>query len=109
MFSVVAMKSRTFSCFSYSANEQVCRSWEGAQPERDPSWPMQIFHTIDIMLSLGMGAGQGQESLSARLVPMSLNLLLSRSLNFFGHLTKFMISRFRNRCSETDCELVIRW
>ena len=32
MFSVIAMKSRTFFCFSYSANEQVCRSWEGAQP-----------------------------------------------------------------------------
>jgi len=26
MFSV-AVKSRTFSSFSYSANEQVCRSW----------------------------------------------------------------------------------
>ena len=32
MFSVVAVKSRTFSSLSYSANEQVCRSWEGAQP-----------------------------------------------------------------------------
>jgi len=24
------MKSRTFSSFYYSANEQLCRSWEGA-------------------------------------------------------------------------------
>jgi len=45
MFSVVAMKSRNFSSFSYSANEQVCRSWEGAQPDREPSWPVLIFHT----------------------------------------------------------------
>jgi len=36
MFSVVAMKSRTFSSFSYSANEQVCRSWEGAEPDSPP-------------------------------------------------------------------------
>jgi len=34
MFSVVAMKSRTFSSFSYSADEQVCRSCEGAQLDR---------------------------------------------------------------------------
>jgi len=29
MLEVVAMKSRTFSSSSCSANEQVCRSWEG--------------------------------------------------------------------------------
>ena len=27
LFSVVAVKSRTFSSFSHSASEQVCRSW----------------------------------------------------------------------------------
>jgi len=27
---VVAMKSGIFSSFLYSANEQVCRSWEGS-------------------------------------------------------------------------------
>jgi len=36
MFSVVAKKSRTFSSFACSANEHVCRSWEGAQPDREP-------------------------------------------------------------------------
>jgi len=36
MFLVVAKKSRTFSSLSYSAHEQVCRSWEGAQPGREP-------------------------------------------------------------------------
>jgi len=30
MILVVAKKSRTFSSFSDSANEQVCRTWEGA-------------------------------------------------------------------------------
>jgi len=36
MFSVVAMKSRTFSSLPCSANEQMCRSWEGAQPGSQP-------------------------------------------------------------------------
>jgi len=58
MFSVAAVKSRTFSSFSYSANEQLCRSWEGAQPGSQPSWPRDIFHIIDIMLSLGIRIGQ---------------------------------------------------
>jgi len=34
MFSGVAMKSRTFSSFLHSINEQVWESWEGAQPGR---------------------------------------------------------------------------
>jgi len=34
MSSAVAMKSNIFSSFSYSADEQGCRSWEGAQPGR---------------------------------------------------------------------------
>jgi len=52
MFSVIAKKSRTFCSFSYSAHERLCRSWEGAQPGREPGWPMEIFHTINITLSL---------------------------------------------------------
>jgi len=32
VFVVVAKKSRAFSSLPYSANEEVCRSWEGAQP-----------------------------------------------------------------------------
>jgi len=36
MFLVVAKKSRTFSGFPYSGNEQVCRSWEGSSPGSEP-------------------------------------------------------------------------
>jgi len=52
MLSVVAMKSRTFSSFPYSTDEQACRSWEGAQPDRQPSWPEEIFRAVDVRLSL---------------------------------------------------------
>jgi len=46
MFSVVAVKARTLSSSPYPASEQVCRSWEGAWPDRQPSWAMEILHTI---------------------------------------------------------------
>jgi len=36
MFSVVAMKSRNFSSCSYSADEQLCRIWEGAYLDSQP-------------------------------------------------------------------------
>jgi len=36
VFLIVAEISRTFFCFSYSANKQVYRSWEGAQPGSQP-------------------------------------------------------------------------
>ena len=37
MFSVVAVKSRAFFSFSCSADEQVGRSWEGAEPGSQPT------------------------------------------------------------------------
>ena len=52
MFSVLAMKSRTFSSFSCSAGEQMSRSWEGAQPGREPGWPVGIFRAMGGTLSL---------------------------------------------------------
>jgi len=36
MFSVLSRKSRTFFSFPCLAKEQVCRSWEGAQPGSQP-------------------------------------------------------------------------
>ena len=60
LFIVVAMKSRTFSSFSYSANEWVCSRWEAAQPG---SWPIKMFHAIDVMLSLWTGVGPGGRNL----------------------------------------------
>ena len=115
MFSVVAKKSRTFSSFSYSAYEQACRSWEGAQADR-PSWPMETFHTMDAVLNLWIEVGQGL-GISALFLSVSLYPLLSRSLNFCGSLVFFesfeklaksASSGFHDRCLGADCELVIR-
>jgi len=52
MFSVIARKSRAFPSISCSANERVCRSCEGAQTDRQPSWAMETLRTMDVMLSL---------------------------------------------------------
>ena len=46
---VVAKESRTFFSFPYSADEQVWR--EHSQAAR-PSWPMEIFHIMEVLLSL---------------------------------------------------------
>jgi len=59
---------------------------------------MERLHTIDIMLSLGMGVGQGAGrlffySVSANpLLYMSLSLNISRSLVFFRNFGKFIKS-----------------
>jgi len=54
MVLVAAKKSKTFFSFQYSANEQVCRSWERAHPGSQPKLAKGNipYHTIDIMLSL---------------------------------------------------------
>jgi len=61
MFAVVAKKSRTFSSFSYSANEQVGRSWVGAEPG---SWPKLPYGNIPyhrhhaLVYNWGLAGGQ---------------------------------------------------
>jgi len=57
IFSVVAMKSRTFSSLPCLANEQVCRSQEGAQPDSQPKLAGEIFHNMDVIRSLLTGVG----------------------------------------------------
>jgi len=52
MVLVVAKKSSTFYSLLCSANEQVCRSWEGAEPGSQPKLASGKFYTIDVMLSL---------------------------------------------------------
>jgi len=51
MVLVVAKKSRTFSV----SHVQLMSRWAGAGREQSqaasPSWPVEIFHTIDAMLS----------------------------------------------------------
>jgi len=58
MFLVVTKKSRTF--FSASRVWLMSRCAGAGREHRqaaNPIWPMEIFHTIDITLSLWMGVG----------------------------------------------------
>ena len=89
LFSVVAMKSRTFSGFSYSAHEQACRSWEGAQPGRaelaSGNIPYPGHHARCMN---GVGQGEGRNPFFP-LISRSLNPHLSGTLNFSGILIFF--------------------
>jgi len=111
MFLVVAKKSRTFSSFSYSANEQVCRSWAGAQPCRQPSWAMEIFHTIGVLLSLGMGVGQGAGSyLLSCFHQFKFSLVWEFGLfQEFYEICKVNEFGALHHCLATGCESFVGW
>jgi len=85
MFSVVPMKSRTFSGFSHSANEQVGRSWEGAQPGRQPTLADGSMPYCKCDARFRNGDGPEGRNLSC-LFSGSSNPLLSGCLNFSGSL-----------------------
>jgi len=109
IFLVVAMKSRTFSSFSCSANEQVCWSWgERSQTgSQAGQWKYSIPQASRSAYEWGLAVGQK----SFFLASVGSNPLLfgssnfSRSLVCFTSLAKFtksMGSGFCNRCSGTD-------
>jgi len=91
MFSVVAMKPRTFSSFPYSANEQAWRSWEGAQPGSQHRLPSGNIPYHRQHAQFMNGGWLGGRKLSALLVSLSPNPLLSGSLNFFENFPKFRV------------------
>ena len=88
MFSVAAKKSRTFHSFSYPANEQVCRSWEGAQPGSQPKLASGNIPYCRDHAQFMNGVWSEGRKLSARLLSGSSNLLVSRSSSFFWNLAK---------------------
>jgi len=65
MFSAVAMKSRTFSGFSLSANEQLCSTWEGAWPGSQPKLANENipYHKCHTQFMKGVGQGRAGSSL----------------------------------------------
>ena len=107
-------ESRAFSSLPYSANEQRYRSWKGAQPG---SWPMEIFLTVGVMLSLWMVVGQGAGicSFSSPWVQILSCPGLQTFLRFwsfgeiFAQFTKSVLLGFCNRWSGTDCKSFTRW
>ena len=83
MFSVVAKKSRTFSSFSYSADEQMCRTQEGAQPGSQPRLVSGSTPYHGYRANFRNRGWLGCRSLSS-LISMTLNTLLCGSSNFSG-------------------------
>ena len=108
MFSVVAKKSRTFSSLPCSAIEQVCRSWEGAEPGSQPKLANGNipYHGYHAQFTNGHWPG----GTNLPFLFLGVWILSSGSLNFLGNLMKFVMSGFCDCSLGTDCELVIgRW
>jgi len=91
---VVAKKSRTFSSSPCSANEEGCRSWEGAQPGSQPKLASGNIPYDECHAQFMNEGWPGGRKISAILFFMSANPLLSRSSKLFRDLAKFVISSF---------------
>ena len=73
-----------------------------------PSWPMEKFHTMDVILSLWMEVGLWGRSLLFSFPGVwILSCLGVRT--FGGNFMEFAIFGFHNHCSGTGCELATRW
>jgi len=83
MFLAVAMKSKAFSSFSYSAVQELGGS-TARQLAQAGQWKYSTTWTSCSVYEWGL-AGKP----AALLVSMSLNPLLSGSSNFFRNLAKF--------------------
>ena len=81
-----------------------------------PSWPMEIFHTIGVMLSLWMGLARALELLGVSTISFSSGSWKSLLWvwSFFGSSVKFPVSvssAFCHRCLRTSysiCRWVVR-
>ena len=97
MFSLV-VKSRTFSSFSYSEDEQVCRSWDRAQPDRQPKLGNGNIPYHRRHAQFMNGGWLGGRKLSALLVLLSLNPFLAGNLNFFQAANRLSGSEKKSCC-----------
>jgi len=114
MFLVAAKKIRTFSSFPYSTNEQVCRSWEGAEPGSQPKLARGNipYHRCHAQFMNGGWPGGRNPFICFLFSLFSMSLKFSRSSAFFGSFAKFvksMSSTFCSCCLGTGCELVTEW
>jgi len=107
MFSVDTMKSRTFSSLPYSAEEQVCRSWEGTKPGSQPKLASGNvpYHRCHAQFKNG-GWLKGRRHLCASSFHERESSLVWEFILFLG---KFRIAGFCDHCLGTDCGSVLRW
>jgi len=80
MFLVIAVKSRTFPVLCIQLRSRCAGAGREQSQAASPSWPVEMFHTIGVMLSLGMGAGRG------------IGMLFLCDSSFSGNLNFSMIS-----------------
>ena len=99
MFLVVAMKSRSFSSFSYFADEQGCRSWEGAQPGREPKLASGNIPCHGHHAQFRNGGWLGGREFSALLVFREFKSFLVQECELFWEFTLFQdLCKFCKGC-----------
>ena len=77
-----------------------------------PSWPMEIFYTIDVIISLWMEFGLGGRNLLYWFLFFLRVWTFLGVQSFFGSFAKFSkraTSGFHDHCLGTVYELFIRW
>ena len=102
MFSVVAEKEGLRPVSRTQMMIRSARARREHSQAASPSRPMEIFHTINVMLSLWRGVGVGKSVFSVVWVHWEFSL-------FSGVLQNLQFSRFHDCCSGTGCKLVIGW
>jgi len=107
----VAMKSRSFSSFSCSANELMCRSWEGAQPG---IWPKLAsgnipYHGHHAQLTARSSPGGRRLFLFFSELESSCvwEFKLFQELRLFWEFFEICESGFCDCCSGTGCLSVV--
>ena len=102
---VAAKKSRIL--LFLSANDQVCRSWEGAQPG---SWPKLASGNIPCHGCHAQFINRGWPGVRNPFFRESFffsgSFNFSRSSVFLGSILKFVSCGFSDRCSGTGCKSV---
>jgi len=115
MFLVVARKSRTFSISLIQLMNRCAGAGREHSQTASPRWPMEIFHTIDVNLSLLMGICLGAGICPSLFCEFEFCLVLEfqffGEFEFLGNSAEFMksaTSRFCKCCSGSDCKSVIK-
>ena len=97
-FQLLLRNQRPFSVSRVRLMSGCAGAGRGHGQAASPRWPLEIFHTIDIMLSLWTGVGQGAENLFHKFsLFLEFNLFCKFKLfHEFGE-----IRELRDRCSGT--------
>jgi len=112
-FSCVAISQGLFPVSHFHVTSRCAGDGREHSQTASPSWPMEIFHTIYVILSLWMKVGQGAGLFLSLFCDfkssLGQELKLFQEFRLFQKFHKIQFSKFRGCCSGTSCKLDIGW